>query len=173
MQLLSLGLMPYQQAWDIQREIFQAVIAGREDDTLILVEHPHVYTFGRGADASNFIASDEKLREIGAEIESGQFQFKAELEDIHMNIEAELTRRIAADPSFGCRFYRALAIFLSDRLRAATRYRGLPPGEADRMRLDGDEALDDELDGNVLDGVSLAGARFDRLMKTMLGAEAR
>jgi CRP/FNR family cyclic AMP-dependent transcriptional regulator len=87
--------------------------------------------------------------------------------------KADLTRRIAADPSFGCRFYRALAIFLSDRLRAATRYRGLPPGEADRMRLDGDAALDDELDGNVLDGVSRAGARFDRLMKTMLGADAR
>jgi lipoyl(octanoyl) transferase len=67
MQLLSLGQMPYQQAWDIQREIFQGVIAGRVDDTLILVEHPHVFTFGRGADAANFIASDEKLREIGAE----------------------------------------------------------------------------------------------------------
>ncbi len=34
------------------------------------------------------------LREIGAEIEAGTFQFKVELEDIHMNIEAELTRRI-------------------------------------------------------------------------------
>lgn len=36
------------------------------------------------------------LREIGAEIEAGKFQFKTELEDIHMNIEAELTRRIGA-----------------------------------------------------------------------------
>jgi argininosuccinate lyase len=36
----------------------------------------------------------EGLRTIGAEIESGQFQFRSELEDIHMNIEAELTRRI-------------------------------------------------------------------------------
>src|SRR3712207_3763076 len=34
------------------------------------------------------------LREIGAEIERGEFQFKVELEDIHMNIEAELTQRI-------------------------------------------------------------------------------
>ena len=34
------------------------------------------------------------LNEIGAEIEAGKFQFKVELEDIHMNIEAELTRRI-------------------------------------------------------------------------------
>ncbi len=36
------------------------------------------------------------LHEIGAEIESGTFLFKTELEDIHMNIEAELTRRIGA-----------------------------------------------------------------------------
>ncbi len=34
------------------------------------------------------------LREIGAEIEAGKFEFKVELEDIHMNIERELTRRI-------------------------------------------------------------------------------
>lgn len=38
----------------------------------------------------------EGLRAIGAEIEAGSFQFKTELEDIHMNIEAELTRRIGA-----------------------------------------------------------------------------
>ncbi len=34
------------------------------------------------------------LRAIGAEIEAGSFRFKTELEDIHMNIEAELTKRI-------------------------------------------------------------------------------
>ena len=34
------------------------------------------------------------LREIGHEIERGSFAFKVELEDVHMNIEAELTRRI-------------------------------------------------------------------------------
>jgi argininosuccinate lyase len=34
------------------------------------------------------------LREIGEEIEAGTFSFKTELEDVHMNIEAELTKRI-------------------------------------------------------------------------------
>lgn len=34
------------------------------------------------------------LRQIGGEIERGEFVFKPELEDIHMNIEAELTARI-------------------------------------------------------------------------------
>ncbi len=36
------------------------------------------------------------LRQIGAEIERGEFPFKPELEDIHMNIEAALTARIGA-----------------------------------------------------------------------------
>lgn len=34
------------------------------------------------------------LNAIGAEIETGKFQWKTELEDVHMNIEAELTKRI-------------------------------------------------------------------------------
>jgi CRP/FNR family cyclic AMP-dependent transcriptional regulator len=87
--------------------------------------------------------------------------------------KAELGRRIAADPTFGCRFYRALAIVLSDRLRAATRLGRTRSGEAEPMRLGGEQALDDELDGNALDAVSQAGARFDRLMKTLLGADGR
>src|SRR5262249_9927188 len=50
--------------------------------------------------AAGLITAEERekivagLREIGAEIEAGKFQFKTELEDIHMNIGAELTRRI-------------------------------------------------------------------------------
>ena len=34
------------------------------------------------------------LREIEAEIDAGKFEFRTDLEDVHMNIEAELTRRI-------------------------------------------------------------------------------
>jgi argininosuccinate lyase len=36
------------------------------------------------------------LRGIAADIEAGRFEWKAELEDVHMNIEAELTRRVPA-----------------------------------------------------------------------------
>jgi argininosuccinate lyase len=36
------------------------------------------------------------LDEIAKEIEAGKFQWKAELEDVHMNIEAELTKRVPA-----------------------------------------------------------------------------
>lgn len=53
-----------------------------------------------GLEAAGLITHEERekivtgLREIGAEIEAGKFEFKTELEDIHMNIERELTRRI-------------------------------------------------------------------------------
>ena len=36
------------------------------------------------------------LEAIGREIAAGKFRWKAELEDVHMNIEAELTRRVPA-----------------------------------------------------------------------------
>ena len=36
------------------------------------------------------------LKAIGMEIEAGKFQWKEELEDVHMNIEAELTARVPA-----------------------------------------------------------------------------
>jgi argininosuccinate lyase len=43
-----------------------------------------------------FASIEAGLREIGNEIEAGKFTFSPDLEDIHMNIESELTRRIGA-----------------------------------------------------------------------------
>ena len=41
-----------------------------------------------------FAAIEKGLREIESDIDAGKFEFKTSLEDIHMNIEAELTKRI-------------------------------------------------------------------------------
>lgn len=43
-----------------------------------------------------FSAIEKGLLEIKADIEAGKFEFKTSLEDIHMNIESELTKRIGA-----------------------------------------------------------------------------
>lgn len=43
-----------------------------------------------------FLQIENGLKEILAEIDAGAFEFKTSLEDIHMNIEAELTKRIGA-----------------------------------------------------------------------------
>ena len=42
-----LGLVEYQKAWDLQRLIQSEVIDGLSPNTLLLLEHPSVYTAGR------------------------------------------------------------------------------------------------------------------------------
>ncbi len=80
--------------------------------------------------------------------------------------KALLQQHIAADPPFAARFYRALAIFLADRLRATTRRLGYGAvGD-----LASEAVLEDELDLGVLDTVSQAGDRFTRLLQTLAGA---
>ena len=43
-----------------------------------------------------FASIEGGLRAIGEDIAAGRFEWRSELEDVHMNIEAELTRRIGA-----------------------------------------------------------------------------
>jgi len=45
------GLVPYEQAWQRQRELHAAVAAGTAPDTVLLLEHPPVYTAGRRTEA--------------------------------------------------------------------------------------------------------------------------
>lgn len=46
------GLVEYQKAWDVQRTIHQEVAEGIRPNTLLLLEHPSVYTAGRRTDDS-------------------------------------------------------------------------------------------------------------------------
>ena len=43
----NLGLVQYEAAWQIQREVQSAVVAGTTPNTLLLLEHPPVFTAGR------------------------------------------------------------------------------------------------------------------------------
>jgi lipoate-protein ligase B len=49
-----LGVVEYLAALELQRAMVDARIRNQIGDTLLLLEHPHVYTLGRGADA-NFV----------------------------------------------------------------------------------------------------------------------
>ena len=74
--------------------------------------------------------------------------------------KALLQQRLASDAAFAARFYRALAIFLADRLRATTRRLGYSvTGGLD------DETLKDELDMGVRDTLPQASDRFARLLQ--------
>ena len=46
------GLVDYQKAWEVQRSIHQEVAEGLRPNTLLLLEHPSVYTAGRRTDDS-------------------------------------------------------------------------------------------------------------------------
>ncbi|HWG55869.1 MAG TPA: lipoyl(octanoyl) transferase LipB [Gaiellaceae bacterium] len=49
-RVLDLGLVPYLEAWDVQRRVAEEVAAGDAPDTVILLEHPPVVTLGRRTD---------------------------------------------------------------------------------------------------------------------------
>jgi len=46
------GLVDYEKAWEVQRNIHQEVANGSRPNTLLLLEHPSVYTAGRRTDDS-------------------------------------------------------------------------------------------------------------------------
>jgi lipoyl(octanoyl) transferase len=48
--LLQLGLVPYGEAWALQRSLAGAVSQGAIPDTVVLLEHPPVITLGRRTD---------------------------------------------------------------------------------------------------------------------------
>ncbi|MFC4021182.1 lipoyl(octanoyl) transferase LipB [Micromonospora sp. GCM10011542] len=41
------GLLDYRAAWDEQRRLHESVVAGERGDTVLLLEHPSVYTAGK------------------------------------------------------------------------------------------------------------------------------
>jgi lipoyl(octanoyl) transferase len=51
MRTVRAGLVPYEDAWARQREIHAAVTAGEAPDTVLLLEHPPVYTAGKRTEA--------------------------------------------------------------------------------------------------------------------------
>lgn len=65
--LLRPGLTPYQHAWQLQQRIAAGVREGA-DPTLILLEHPPVYTLGVRGKAENILLSQETLLSRGAEV---------------------------------------------------------------------------------------------------------
>jgi len=61
-----LGRVPYREAWDLQAELVTAVREDRAPDTLLLLEHPHVFTMGRAASADHLLwdATEQARRQL-------------------------------------------------------------------------------------------------------------
>lgn len=75
----DLGTIEYAECWQLQEDIFTGIIRsksnpengqkGRQtifEPTLILCEHPHVYTLGKSGAENNLLINNEFLQKIGA-----------------------------------------------------------------------------------------------------------
>lgn len=84
----DLGTMDYARCWELQRSLFEELlaeknlrrsgVAGRGNEcldadaqnragTILLVEHPPVYTLGKSGHAANLLVDDTALKRLGAE----------------------------------------------------------------------------------------------------------
>jgi lipoyl(octanoyl) transferase len=61
--LLNLGVVPYREAWELQRSLADAVYEGSIPDAVMLLEHPPVITLGRRAESGELHVPD------GADVE--------------------------------------------------------------------------------------------------------
>jgi lipoate-protein ligase B len=50
-----LGRTPYREAWDLQAELVAGLRDGRAPNTLLLLEHPHVFTMGKAAKTEHLL----------------------------------------------------------------------------------------------------------------------
>ena len=63
-----LGSTGYRQAWDLQAEMVTALKEGGEDDALLLLEHPHVFTMGKAARADHVLWDEDERARRGVEV---------------------------------------------------------------------------------------------------------
>lgn len=68
LQVCRLGLVDYQSALRLQKELETAVIERRRTDILLLLEHPHTFTLGRRATDAGVLADREALEKIGVKV---------------------------------------------------------------------------------------------------------
>lgn len=61
--VLDLGLVEYATAWKLQEQYSAEIARGERAPTLLLLEHPHVYTFGSRGRAGNLLWDEGQLRE--------------------------------------------------------------------------------------------------------------
>ena len=67
-EIRDLGLIEYKQAWELQNKFAAEIAAGTREPVLFLLEHAHVYTFGRRGHVENLLWNDQRLKERGVAV---------------------------------------------------------------------------------------------------------
>ena len=70
--VVDVGTMGYGECWRLQQRLFERAIAKKAagevpEQTILLVEHPPVYTLGKSGKESNLLVAEEFLKSLGAE----------------------------------------------------------------------------------------------------------
>lgn len=63
-----LGRVGYSDALAMQERAVDGLRSGEGDEQLLLLEHPHVFTLGRGADSANILADSNQLQSLSIEV---------------------------------------------------------------------------------------------------------
>ncbi|MEJ2011557.1 MAG: lipoyl(octanoyl) transferase LipB [Anaerolineales bacterium] len=63
-----MGLIPYDDARRLQEDLAQEIADGARGPTVLMLEHPHVYTFGRRGQEANLLWDPAELKRRGLEI---------------------------------------------------------------------------------------------------------
>jgi len=63
-----LGVIEYEAAWHMQEELADQIAKGQRPPTLLLLEHPHTYTFGRRGRSENLLWDETELARCGVKV---------------------------------------------------------------------------------------------------------
>lgn len=63
-----MGLVPYFQAWQLQEQLAEQIGRGELPPALLLLEHPHVFTFGRRGEAKHLLWDQQELDRRGVSV---------------------------------------------------------------------------------------------------------
>jgi lipoate-protein ligase B len=63
-----LGSVPYRRAWDLQAELVRELREEAGQDTLLLMEHPHVFTMGKAASEDHLLWDEAERRRHEVEV---------------------------------------------------------------------------------------------------------
>lgn len=68
LEVRMLGRVGYADALELQKTLETEVIANRDRDYLLLLEHPHTFTIGRRSKEDGVLATAEVLKKLGVEV---------------------------------------------------------------------------------------------------------
>jgi len=63
-----LGSVGYAEALAMQERAVTSLRSGEDDEQLLLLEHPHVFTLGRAANSANILAGVDQLESLSIEV---------------------------------------------------------------------------------------------------------